>query len=886
MTLVGTRVGSCDVIALLGVGGMGEVYRAHDTRLGRDVAIKILPASLARDPDRLSRFEREARVLASLNHPHIGAIYGVEETGGTRALVLELVEGDMLAERLAARSARSGAGLPLDEALEISRQIADALDAAHERGIVHRDLKPANIKITPGGVVKVLDFGLAKGMDPKEGEGSDSPTMIGSTAGGMLLGTAPYMSPEQARGTPVDRRADIWAFGCLLYELLTGAPPFRGETTSDVLARILEREPDWSALPASTPPHIVRVVQRCLQKDLKRRLRDIGDARADLDAPPLAATSKPARSWRPVVLAGAGLAAGAALTALSLTAFRPQPAAVREVQVHRLTDSVGMESSPAISPDGKAVAFVEMVNGRRQIRARLLSGGTPLNVTTDDADHDHPRFAPDSSTVIYYSPAAKAGVEGAIWEISLFGGEPRRITAAISGGDISHDGRRLAAFQMRDGKAALVVMTRDGAGPTSIGQVPAGSTNSLPRWSPDDRWIAFQTFVTTEFDTRVQVIPSQGGQLRSIARSADLKGLCWLPDGSTVVYSSSLGSTVLYPPTFNLRAVHVDGSGDRQLTFGQVSYVAPDASASGGLVASSVRSQSDVWKFPVGGSPLDNTRDAVRITTQTGLAQTPSVSPDGTELVYLSDSGGHGNLWVARTDRSGVRQITYEKEPATSVGVPIWAPSGNQILFLLTRDGTAALWLVNSDGSGLRRLVNGVWAYWSADARWIYFTTSRNGTNCIDKLAVAEGPPVQVRCDNAMAPGLSPDGSTLYYVTPLIGGAGGLDLEVRRASPENGPSTVMSRLSGLTIPEQPFNVHLIVSPDGRWLVTPLTDGVTTNLWVLPADGGPLRQLTDFGRRSVTIVRRTSWSRDGKYLFAAVAEIDADVVLLDGLVPAR
>ncbi len=285
---------------LLGVGGMGEVYRAHDGRLGRDVAIKILPASLAHDQERLGRFEREARVLASLNHPNIGAIYGLEETGHTRALILELVDGDTLAQRLEARRSGSSCGLPLDDALDISRQIADALDAAHERGIVHRDLKPANIKITPDGVVKVLDFGLAKGANARADEAlADSPTMMGSTQGGMLLGTAPYMSPEQARGKTVDRRADIWAFGCLLYELLTGAPAFHGETISDVLVGILEREPDWSRLPLSTPPHVVRLLQRCLRKDVKRRLRDIGDARVEFDEPPAAAPTVPPKRDAP-----------------------------------------------------------------------------------------------------------------------------------------------------------------------------------------------------------------------------------------------------------------------------------------------------------------------------------------------------------------------------------------------------------------------------------------------------------------------------------------------------------------------------------------------------------------------------------------------------------
>ena len=283
----GTRLGVYEILAALGAGGMGEVYRARDSTVGRDVAIKILPPSLSSDPERLARFEREARLLASLNHPNIGAIYGLEESGGVTALVLELVEGETLADRIARESRTpkpdGRSALAVADALPIARQIAEALDAAHERGIVHRDLKPANIVITPDGTVKVLDVGLAKaggaGSAGRAGaeDLSHSPTMIAPTVEGILLGTAPYMSPEQARGKAVDKRTDIWAFGCVLYEMLTGRRAFSGETTTDVLAKIVEREPDWSKLPASTPPQISRLLTRALDKDPKIRLRDIGD---------------------------------------------------------------------------------------------------------------------------------------------------------------------------------------------------------------------------------------------------------------------------------------------------------------------------------------------------------------------------------------------------------------------------------------------------------------------------------------------------------------------------------------------------------------------------------------------------------------------------------
>ena len=287
--LAGTQLGPYQIATVVGIGGMGEVYRAHDSRLSRDVALKMLPAAFRSDPDRLSRFEREARALAALNHPNIATIYGLEQHDGIHVLVLELVDGQTLAEIIDG-VVHTRQRMPITEAIGIARQIADALDLAHERGIVHRDLKPANIKVTTSGLVKVLDFGLAKAMDSSASADasaadlSQSPTTpAGLTQPGIILGTAAYMSPEQARGKPVDKRTDVWAFGCVLYEMLTGRTAFPGETLSDTIVAILERSPDWSALPSGMPPLVSRLLRRCLEKDVRKRLRDIGDARVDLE---------------------------------------------------------------------------------------------------------------------------------------------------------------------------------------------------------------------------------------------------------------------------------------------------------------------------------------------------------------------------------------------------------------------------------------------------------------------------------------------------------------------------------------------------------------------------------------------------------------------------
>jgi serine/threonine protein kinase len=319
----GQRLGPYEILSAIGAGGMGEVYQAHDTKLGRDVAIKVLPEAFAHDAERLSRFEREAKMLASLNHPNIATIHGLEQSNGTSYLVMELVSGETLAERVK----RDGA-VPMEEALAIAKQIAEALEAAHEKGIIHRDLKPANVKVTPEGRVKVLDFGLAKAF-ASESE-VDISQMATLSEEGRILGTPGYMSPEQARGKSVDKRTDIWAFGCVLYELLVGKPAFRGETVSDTLAKVLEREPDWETLPAATPAKLQELLHRCLEKDSQRRLRDIGEARIELlDAMPSTArqeTSGKKRfkmTRRAAVGALAGAAAGAAGVATSVWYFWP-----------------------------------------------------------------------------------------------------------------------------------------------------------------------------------------------------------------------------------------------------------------------------------------------------------------------------------------------------------------------------------------------------------------------------------------------------------------------------------------------------------------------------------------------------------------------------------
>ncbi len=414
---VGSRIGPYEIVALLGAGGMGEVYRARDARLHRDVAIKLLPVDVADDTDRLARFEREAQLLAALSHPHIGAIYGLEESGGRKALVLELVEGGTLADRLI------DGPLPIDEAVAIARQVADALEAAHELGIVHRDLKPANIALRPDGAVKILDFGLAKALDPAgsaSGEFANSPTLTSPamTRAGVVLGTAAYMSPEQARGRGVDRRADIWALGCVLYECLTARLAFHGDTVADTISQVLQSEPDWSKLPVGTPPGLRVLLHRCLTRDPRRRLRDIGEARIALEASGIAAgavgdaatTIAPApsvgsaRRWK--VLAGVASAAALLMAVSWVRVARNPPSSIVPIRAAiGLPPGLHLDGygppSVALSRDGRTLAMIARgATGLQQLYVRGLDQGAATLVPSSESA-EGPFFSPDGRWVAF-----------------------------------------------------------------------------------------------------------------------------------------------------------------------------------------------------------------------------------------------------------------------------------------------------------------------------------------------------------------------------------------------------------------------------------------------------------------------------------------------------
>lgn len=482
-------------------------------------------------------------------------------------------------------------------------------------------------------------------------------------------------------------------------------------------------------------------------------------------------------------------------------------------------------------------------------------------------------------------PGAQPGGEGTIWEVPALGGPVRRILGAIGPGDVSHDGMQLAFLRFSAGAIELATAARDGSGAESLARLPS-ATYYAPKWSPDDGRIA----VVEEpggalFASNLIVVERASGKIQRMPGEFYYRGVSWVPDGSALIISSSQGSTLSYPPTYNLWEMPLDGAPPSQLTFGESSYEFPDLGSAGGLLASRVRAQSDVWKFPVNGDPVENAKLGVRITRQTGLVQTASVSPDESEVAFLSDNGGHANVWAARVADGDMRPLTRESDARFVVGVPVWSPRGDWINFITNRNSPSldvTLWLMKPDGSDARDLgFNGVWACWSGDGQWLYFSALEGGAYRINKVKIDGGQPVRVRDDNAVGCQSTSDGSALYYAKVLAQATGAWDFEIRRASPEDGPSAVIGRVAGARVPATAINIHPMLSPDGRTLALPLIDGSTTNLWALPASGGDWRKLTDF-QRSVIIARRIAWSKDGEHIYASLSEVDSDIVMLAGM----
>ena len=692
--IAGMRLGRFDVRGLLGSGGMGEVYRAHDETLGRDVALKILPPHCLEDHDRLARFEREARVLATLNHPNIAAIYGVEaippEPGGTRAslraMVLELVEGETLADRL-----RLGP-LPVEEAIEVAMQLADALEAAHEKGIIHRDLKPANIALRSDGVAKVLDFGLSKAFDVATLPAERPPAAAaGHTIEGVVLGTPAYMSPEQARGHAVDKRTDIWAFGCVLYEMLTGAPAFTGGSASDTISAVLGSEPSRSALPAATPSGVRRVIDRCLIKDARRRLRDIGDARADIE------DASPAPAVPPVtagVRVGPWVVAVVAAVAASWLAFDRLRAPATDVPqagaLERLTYDSGLTTMPALSPDGQLVAYASDRSGRGDldIWVQQTGGGPPLRLTGDPADDHWPEFSPDGKQIVFRSERDGGG----IYLVPALGGPERLVAPEGRTPRFSPDGTQLAywAGQFRGPASvqntALFVVPLAGGTPTRVASDFDVARDAV--WAPDGRSLLFlgrrdrsrpvaETFDWwwAPLDGRMPVKTDmfESGLLReTIAFQGDGSPAAWTADGVVFTADANLWMVPFSPQNGR------PAGRPRRLTTVTGRAEAPSIGRDGSLVFAVTQSQRLVERISLDATAVDPEPVPLYVDNRS-VALRAGTSADGTVMVFDQGFDTYREVWV-RDTRTGQQQMLLRVNSELP-GSPTISPDGSRVAY-------------------------------------------------------------------------------------------------------------------------------------------------------------------------------------------------------------
>jgi Tol biopolymer transport system component len=896
--MAGTTLGGYQLHTLLGVGGMGEVYQAHDPKLAREVAIKILPSAFTSHPDRLARFEREARMLAALNHPNICAIYGFEEADGIRFLILELVEGETLAETLThgSSSPAKDTALPLDRALAISRHIADALEVAHDKGIIHRDLKPANIKITPGGAVKVLDFGLAKAVSTEASSpGLTHPPDVSSSEPrpGAIIGTPAYMSPEQARGLQVDKRTDIWAFGCVLYEMLTGRVTFAGDTVSDSIARILEREPDWSVLPATTPVSIRRLLLRCLAKDPKKRLRDIADVRIEIDAvdealpgPGLTPSGARATSGATRWLPWAAVAA-IAVAVITWEARRGAPAAANPLSgatFSRVTNWAGTEEHAEISPDGRFVAFLADRAGQLDLWVSQLSTGKFNNLTVDVPPMLTPGnllrslgFSGDGSE-IWFTPTGNPGMHKVL--VPLTGGAVRPFLGpGKSAPSWSPDNARLVYIGSNDPGDPISLTDRTGADPEQVvvrrpGNAPffrKGMHTHNPAWSPDLQWIYFVYGPDAFGDMDVWRVRPSGESPEQLTHQGAPVNFLTMLDSRTLLYVAR-AEDWSGPWLWSL---DVDTKVTQRVTVGLEQYTSVSASRDGSRVVATVANPtSSLWQIPLLDRLVDDA-EARPYVVPTERALAPRFG--GTSLFYLSLSarGTGDTVWQVQ---NGQPFEVRKNADGTLSEPPVVSPDGSRLAVVVRQQGKRRLAIMFADGTDAHTLapeieIKGVvgqgTADWSPDGAWIVTGGSdAAGEEGLFKIPVDGGAPVRLTTGEARGPIWSPNGDLIVYATPFAG-AGGRDA-LRAVKPD-----------GTTVPMPDVGVrtggaHRFLRSATGLVYLPGVE--SKDFWRLDLATGETRRLTDLTDRG--FLNTFDVTPDGKHLVFDRTQQNSDVFLID------
>jgi len=870
---IGQQLGSYEITALLGKGGMGEVYRAKDTKLKRDVAIKILPDEFSRDPERVSRFQREAEALAALNHQNIGAIYDLQQVDTTRFLILELVEGDTLADLLVKRGA-----LPVEEALNIAQQICEALEAAHEKGIVHRDLKPANVKITPEGNVKVLDFGLAKAMDsgPATAGLSNSPTLtMAGTNAGVIIGTAAYMSPEQARGRAADQRSDVFAFGCVLYEMLTGHPAFSGDEVSDVLASVLARESDMSLLPRNLNSRIPDLLRRCLDKERKRRWYAIGDLRLEMEAiaeapyaPPIPAAQavKPRPLWVPAILALAGAIVFSAIASIATWNLkRPGPANILRFPLvlpeGQILTSVGRHML-ALSPDGTRLVYA----ANTQLFLRFLAEMEIRSIIGTNTVAQSPFFSPDGQWIGFYS-----GQDATLKKIAVTGGAALTLCKADNFFSGSWDGDVIVFAQ---GGRGIMRVSANGGDPEVLAAIKPSEVVDSPQLINGGRSLLF-TLATEQGSDRWDKAQTIVQSLNSGERKVVLRGgsdARYLPTGHLVY---ALGGTLLAVP-FDVTKGEVQGGPVPILEGVMRSLIPATGSAAAHFAFSSSGSLIYVPGPPLptasqqtlGFADLNGKVHALGLPPQAYMY--PRISPDGKQLAVATDDGKEGIVWIY--DLKGgnsLRRLTFGGRNL----FPIWTPDSRYITFQSDREGDRGLFKQAADGSGsAERLIkadqgaayepeawspdgkilafdagrpdDAIWtlspgelktnvlvdvpksnqryAAFSPDGRW--FAYASNELSQRGEVFVQPFPPngakYQISMEGGRAPVWSRDGKQIFYQPAPLGNntTGLFAVDVRTQPTFTFGKPMPLPIDGIMLPAPPTHRNFDITPDGKQFI--------------------------------------------------------------------